>query len=412
MKFNISYDNQYTNIEAIPENNDEKFGLRAQGPYTKLNLKNNILKMKYVPKKKLHPDIIGALCLTAFYPFIKYEATMPEPVSQTFANNFDMDLLCQHDLINGNYSPFKPIKIKNINSNLEKYNYGTETVVAYGGGIDSTAIACLFPEFNLVHTSTLNTTNEVKNVMKDFIMRHLNNKSYIIDSNCTELTQPGGFTTFTNIFLVPLLLTSDLNIKNICCGEILESACLMNGKKYFPQFNEKKRNKWIRFYNNIGLNVFSPTAGCSELITSKIIYKNNLHNDVLFCERNNGHPCYKCTKCLRKILQLNYHGCNFKFDQFQENFITKSIKQKPEYFANLFKETTYQKNNIPDYIKNLFLDFKDLKTYKFNKIYKKSFLYFPEDIKDILIKKLKKYSDLMNEEEEKDLESWDLSKLI
>ena len=409
MKFELFYENNFTCIKAIPENNDEKFGLRAQGPYTKLNLIDNILKMKYIPKKKLHPDIIAALCLTAFYPFIKYEATMPEPVSQNFANGLNMDLLAQHDLINGVYKPVKSIIIKNINAKLNKYNSGNKTVVAYGGGVDSSAIACLFPEFDLIHTSSVTDSIEVKNVLKDFVMRNLNNKCYIVESNCTKLTQPGGFTTFTNIFLIPLLLTSDLSIKNICCGEILGSSCLMNGKKYFPQFNEKRRNKWIRFYNHIGLNVFSPTAGCSELITSKIIVKNNLHNDVLFCERDKGYPCYKCLKCLRKILEFNYHGCNFKFNLFDEKFISHHLKQNLLYFIHVLKETTQQKNNTPLYIKNLYEPFKELKTNKFNKIYKKSFVYFPEDIKDILIKKLTEYADLMNEEEEKELESWDLS---
>ena len=39
-------------------------------------------------------------------------------------------------------------------------------------------------------------------------------------------------------------------------------------------------------------------------------------------------------------------------------------------------------------IKNLYEPFKEFKTNKFNKIYKKSFIYFPEDIKDIFNKKI------------------------
>jgi len=405
MKFNIRFDNENTYIDAIPENDNENFGLRAQGPYSKLNLINKTLIINYIPEKQLHPDIIGALCLTAFYPFIKYSATMPFPVSKTFTEGLNMELLAQHDLIDGVYKAIKPIIITNIDANLEIYKSGTNTVIAYGGGMDSTAIACLFPEFILTHTSNINESQANKNVMKNFVMRNLTNKSYIVDSNCTQLTTPGGFTTFTNIFLVPLLLTSDLSIKNICYGEILESACLMNGKKYFPQFNPKSRNKWIRFYNKIGLNIFSPTAGCSELITSKILDEFNLANKVLYCEQDNGKPCHKCTKCLRKVLELNYHGNNLSYEKFNKDNITSFLKTRPLYFSNVFIETI-KNNKLPEYIKSSINDLQHINTQYFNKIYSKSFIYFPEDIKEMLIERLSKYADIMSEDENKYLESW------
>ena len=43
MKFNIRFDNENTYIDAIPENDNENFGLRAQGPFSKLNLINKTL---------------------------------------------------------------------------------------------------------------------------------------------------------------------------------------------------------------------------------------------------------------------------------------------------------------------------------------------------------------------------------
>jgi hypothetical protein len=61
-------------------------------------------------------------------------------------------------------------------------------------------------------------------------------------------------------------------------------------------------------------------------------------------------------------------------------------------------------------MKNAIEDYLPLKTELFNRIYSKSFVYFPEDIKDKLISELTKYADLMTEEEEKYLESWDLTK--
>ena len=66
-------------------------------------MKENKLIVKYVSHNKLHPDIIAAICITAFYPFIHYTATMPFPVSKQFASGLLMDILPQHGKIDGVY---------------------------------------------------------------------------------------------------------------------------------------------------------------------------------------------------------------------------------------------------------------------------------------------------------------------
>ena len=275
--------------------------------------------------------------------------------------------------------------------------------------MDSTALALMFPEYPLVHSANISDNQKIKSVMKNYVRNNLKNKSYIIDSNCKELSCPGGFTTFTNIFLIPLILTADLNIKNICSGETIGASCLRTGLKYFPQFDPKRRNRWIRFYNNIGINMFSPLAGCSEIITSKIICKHNLENRVLFCEINKGLPCYKCTKCLRKILQLKTHGFSHDFNTFNEKFITKFLKKRPLYDSFYFIQTIKNLEDIPSYLKESIKDIIHIDTSLFNKIYSKSFIYFPEDLKEKIINELTKYAEIMNEKEEKYLENWDLT---
>ena len=126
MKFQFKTTNSTSLFIAIPENEDENNGLRAQGPYTSINLTNNILEINYISKKNLHPDIIGAICLTAFYPFIKFSATMPLPVSQKFADGLCMDILPQHDIINGIYKAIRPITITNIDKDLKAYILSSE----------------------------------------------------------------------------------------------------------------------------------------------------------------------------------------------------------------------------------------------------------------------------------------------
>tara|TARA_B100001287_G_C22686338_1_gene533911 strand:- start:6828 stop:8057 length:1230 start_codon:yes stop_codon:yes gene_type:complete len=408
MRFEYIETKDKTIFKAFIENDDEKNGFRGQGPYVPIELTNNALEVYYVSKKKLHPDIVAAICLTCFYPWIKYSATMPFPVSKTFALNLGLDVLPQHEVIDGVYRATKPITITNIDYNLEPYKGGSKTVIAYGGGVDSTSVALMFPDIPLIHS--INVCDVSKDKVKRFVEKNLENSIYAIESNCKLLCKPSGFTTFTNIFIIPLILSADLSISNVMCGSILGSMCLSNGIKYFPQFNEIRRNRWERFYKQIGLNIFSPISGCSELFTSKINYQCNLSDKVLYCEINKGEPCNKCTKCLRKQLQFSYHGnTSINFDTFDEKKITLFLKKRPLYFSHIFTETIKNNKNVPEYMRQAIQEYIPLKTDLFNKIYSKSFVYFPEDIKDEIIEKLKSYAEFMNDEEEKYLENWDIT---
>lgn len=417
MRFSVEYNNPvgYTTFTAEAENEFEKHGVRAQGPYVDISLADNKLELGYVPRYKLHPDIIAAICLTAFYPFIKYSATMPEPVSENFSRALDIEGLPQHEKIDGVYKATHPITINNVDKNLEPYD-GDRTVIAFGGGMDSTSVALLYPEFNLIHSSSGGGQ------VKEFAKNNLPNKCYTIDSNCKELCSPSGFTSFANIFLPPLIMSSDLGIKNICCGEILGASCLSNGHKYYPNFRShwgtrgqlrgKKRNRWYRFFDEIGLRAFSPVAGCSELITSKIVHRNNLSSEVLFCESSDGRPCYKCTKCFRKMLGLGYSGYSIQkksWEDYDEREIIDFLKKRPIYFSHIFIETIKNNPDLPSYMRDCIKDIISTETSLFNKIYSESFAYFPREIKDMLIKRLTKYADVMNDEEEKYLENWDMT---
>lgn len=412
MKFEFFESNNKTFFKAILEEDETIEGVQAQGPYPKIKLVNNILEINYVSKKKLHPDVIAAICITAFYPWIKYSATMPFPISETFARGLEMDILPQHEVIDGIYRATKPITITNIDNTLIPYVGESGTVIAYGGGMDSSAIALLFPEFPLVHSSNLDDSKEVKNVMKDYVKDNLKNDAYIIDSNCKELCNIKDFTTFTNIFIIPLILSADLNIKNICCGEILESSCMSNGIKYFPQFEPKRRNRWIRFYNQIGFNMFSPTAGLSSIVTADIVYKHDLHLKSLYCETNKGNKCHNCIKCFRKGSELlKDETKDFQYwSKYNKEKIIEQLTRRPLPYANTVVYSINNNKNLPDYFLESIKDLSHIKTDLFTRIYSKSFIYFPQDIKNRLITELTKYADLMSEEEEKYLESWDLTK--
>lgn len=410
MRF-LYYTHENTTVfEAIVENVDEMDGLRAQGPYTLLELDDNKLILNYVSKKKLHPDIVAAICISAFYPFIKYTATMPEPVSPAFAAALQMDFLPAHTLQDGVYRALCPITITNIDTTVLPYK-GSNTVITYGGGADSTACALLYPEFPLIHmTNTYKPTSAVKN----FAKTKLPNTYVEVASNIWSITKPGGFPCWTSIFVAPLLFSADMDIGSISSGAMLASVCMANGHKYMDGFQKRKSmGRWYDFYQKIGITIFSVVAGCSELITSKIVVKNNLELDTLFCESNAGKPCFKCTKCLRKCLTFEYNGVQLPeniWSNFQNEKIYSYLKQRPLMFAVEFLESIKHSKTVPPVLVDCVKDIIDTKTDVFTRAYTKVNFSFPEAVQGSFTERIGPYCDIMSPVDEFYLESWDMTK--
>ena len=181
-----------------------------------------------------------------------------------------------------------------------------------------------------------------------------------------------------------------------------------SGKAYFPTAEPKRQSRWIRAYKNIGINIFSPIAGCSEVITSQIVYKNNLYDYVLYCENNNGKPCHKCLKCFRKNLEFKYHGLQLPdnyFYNYNESLIKKFLSTKPLYLGNIYVKI-FKEMTLPNYIKDIDLSY--IPELSLLKIYGESFKLFPEDIKKYIVDNLVKHYEIMSDTEKKMVECYNI----
>lgn len=347
MKF-IYYVSENNSIfEAIPEDGEKLLtGNRMEGNYPTIKLIDTKFKINYVSKTKLHPDIIAAICIFAFYPFIDKQITFPEAVSKNFSNCLKYDILPKYNkrII---VSDFDVTNIDEKLTSFKDLNYNNYSL-AFGGGMDSSAIALILPDVPIIHLKVRNNDNEVEK----FINNNLKNNKYIVSSNIRQLTKPNGFPLWASCFIGNLILACDLKTGKMITGTILGSSCLQNGKGYFTNCC-KMTNRFDLFLRKLGVTPVYITGGCSEIITSKIIYDNNLSKSVLFCEKNNGRPCYKCTKCFRKMLELTYHGETFNFNTFDKKLIEDLLKT--HYFQHIFIflcQTYKGKNNIFNFIKN------------------------------------------------------------
>jgi hypothetical protein len=407
MRFVYSVEKDVSLFTAIPENQDELNGFRAQGPYTPLKLVDTTLRIGYVSNKPLHPDIIAAICVTAFYPFIKTSVAFPTHVSAHFASSLSGNVLPAFSLIDGSYKPTNDIHVRGVDPTLESYRGGDKTVCIYGGGCDSTAIALMFPEFPLIHMVRDKTVSRVK----DFVNRNLKNPYHEVTVNCWDLTKPGGFTGWTNIVLGALIMAADLEIRHVTFGSILESSTLYGGLKYCPALKN-----WPLFYEHIGLTFFSVVGGVSELLTAKVLVEVGLAEKPLFCEANNGGACIRCIKCMRKLLEYEYWGgpqvSTEVWHLLDRPEIYKSLSSRKAPHLNILFELFKHCKSIPPLFKSTLENLTESDTSIFRKVYPLSFTAFPKEIRDMLVSRITTHFEVMNDEEIAALERWELNSAV
>ena len=398
MKFNYYVDESTSFFEAIPENDEELIGYRMEGNYPELKLMDNILRINYVSKEKLHPDIIAAICIFTFYPFINKNITFPYHVSKNFSESLKYDILPKFNKT----KIVDEFTILNIDDDLISFKdiptYNNWSI-AFGGGMDSSAIAMILPDIPIVHLKVRD-----EDEIKKFSETNLNNETYILSSNIKELTQPNGFPLWTSCFLGNMIMSSDLKTNKMITGTILGASCLKNGKGYFNNCC-KMTNRFDLFLNKVGLKPIYITGGRSEILTSKIIYEHKLSRTVLFCENNNGKPCHKCTKCFRKMLELTYHGEDFNFNTFNKEYISKFLKNPLLQHIFIFLCNNYNgTNEIFKFVRDELKEILDKETEFCNKVYSDIYNKYDPSIKEFIINLLKKNNfDIMDDNDIKSL---------
>ena len=178
--------------------------------------------------------------------------------------------------------------------------------IFFGGGVDSRAVAGLYPEARRVVLDTTLYTSYRLRAGDVFIRTNLKSGAF----------DPRGFVFWSQPFAVAPILASYYGCQRpvFMIGSILGSSYLMNGRKYF---NREARsdstfgvtgNMYHSLFNELGLPLYAPLANCSEYVSTKVEIltgDNSEKNPYIpaFCQANRGAPCLKCFKCLRKVVE-------------------------------------------------------------------------------------------------------------
>ena len=79
MRFEFWTEKDASHIKAHFEEGDTHIGNRQEGSGSQIQYDGEDISFDY-EVKKIHPDILGLICLLIFYPFIGYKVEFPFPV--------------------------------------------------------------------------------------------------------------------------------------------------------------------------------------------------------------------------------------------------------------------------------------------------------------------------------------------
>ena len=396
MKFTFNTDKTHTYIEAIFEEGDTETGKREESPPTEITIKEKILTYDY-PVKEIHPDILGLICMLNFYPFIGNEVEFPRPVSPRLLEAFEIPM----------FSKKKKINFRNVDENIPIYK-GENLAISFGGGIDSTAVRTLFPSALVVHEGHLKDGKTIEYgcslSVHDFVRSLGRNNGKVIFSNQRCASFPRGWHSWPCSMVTSLLLATDFNIGLILCGAILEGNYLWNGSRYFDRHSQQKfhgftGNYWQSVFNTIGIPLFSPVDGLSEIGTMKLSLKALKEGNVDYGDEE--------TKCFRRDLIRYLWDKNFKmnWESYRSEKIFNFLEKRPLYYGNIFAYAA--SNNIgPSWFQESISDVQKIHTDWPKKYYTRALDLCPQGWISKIAPPIIKNLELMNKEEIEEFYSW------
>lgn len=181
--------------------------------------------------------------------------------------------------------------------------------LSFSGGIDSTAALCLMPENTILlylernfesmikHDNALHFLNELK---KDgWTALSIKSNHEFIRANHNK--NP-GFSTDYACMAHLILLADYFDLDAAGTGMPLENSYFYHGS-VLRDFSETYFWKsYSVMFNYLGLPLYQPVAGCSEVLNNEIVKKSKFQKLAKSCLRSDivGETCERCWKCFRK----------------------------------------------------------------------------------------------------------------
>lgn len=286
-----------TEITCLPDSEFELSGLDSNGKI--VNLSSHTLYFNYQPQNEPHADILALICLIVFYPFIKKskKVIFPIPISKGFSQ-----ILKLHQI-------HAPINVDPFLKSFAESHQGTKNALSWGGGLDTWAAYKLQTNLyhHLIHEEQLESPLPLGPNYPPVTVIQTNQRQIASFDDGTD----AGWTSWVGVLVPSLWLAEEFNLSMIGIGGNLGSVFLNNGTQYRPV--HLKNNLWHQTFKEMGLPLYMPLAGLTDLGVLKILGPDL--DKVKYCwySTPTGENCHQCLKCIRKEILI---GRNVNYVKF------------------------------------------------------------------------------------------------
>ena len=399
MRFEFASGGQRTVLRAVREDGDREQGPRQEGPGTTITYSGESIEFDY-EVTDIHPDLLGLLCLTIFYPFVGERVVFPMPVSPRLEEAFR----------NSNFK--RQFRFDNVDSSVEMYS-GSKMALSFGGGIDSSSLRTMFPEAYVVHEAHYRRGRLVPSDTHRVVHEMGLDRGRVVASNQRYVSKPGGWHGWTCAFATTLLLATDRDFGIILMGSTLRDTLLRGGTGYFDRFRARgwhgaTGNFWQSAFNAVGIPVFSPVCGASAFLTMKLSLDLMRAGDVSYCARQDGGACGECPKCLRRdlIRAVVDPEHSPQWAPYDRLVIRDFLEKDPLDDGHVFSFARGRVGGMPPFIRSRIEDLQEIESQWPLRVHTGAFDFCDHRWRPMIRERVLENLDPMRPEDVADLETW------
>ncbi|MFC5468816.1 DUF6395 domain-containing protein [Cohnella suwonensis] len=359
---------------------------------------------------KVHPDVLALAAILIIYPFAGSKIVVPQGVSQPFHDHFKRTT--KKEIL-----PVDPYLIPRQVPNR------SSPALAYSGGVDSTAALMLLPpnacSIFLERITPMNQQTLYNKEAALYACRFLRKEGrsvYTIKTDLEYVRDPVGFPVDVANAVPALLLSDYVGLDSVAWGTVMDSTYQIGNLKYADYAQRLHFNRWGKLFELVGMPFNQVTGGICEVGTSLIVLNSRYRSIARSCMRGNGNgACGECWKCFRKgLLERALERTkpsNAELDRlFSLSSVEMHLTKFPIHSENIIAYITAHYDGdhpIMNKLKKRTRGDK-LQVRWMEKWYSPSINLLPAKYRAQVQTQIKKYLKVMNAEEERQAESWDL----
>jgi len=237
-----------------------------------------------------HNDILGLVCLLTVEPYCAKNVELDFPVSVGFANAFRKNF-------------GKEIFPTSPDISQRQMAPDFKDALSFSGGADSCAVLHLLPVdtisffLKMVHPDN-GITGKYRAEAALYSCKAVEEsgrRMVICPSTVEYGRKPTGFTVDWTPSVAAVLHADLFRLRSVSFGMIIESAFRLGGKEYTELSGRKGYRTWKAMFDYCSIPISLPTAGISEVLTSRISQGPASIWKPQSCVRGGiGVPCMKC----------------------------------------------------------------------------------------------------------------------